>query len=84
MDNLFEHHTAWTDEPCYYVVAFHGNRRACLAGPYLTQGEAADVLPRAKRWGIRDSGDKEAVKYHYHVAQHYHGHDRSILGEIQP
>ena len=84
MHNLFEHHTDWTDEPCYYVVAFKGNRRAWLAGPYATRGEAEDVLPRAKRWAIRDSGDKQAASYHYRVAQHYNGHDRSILGEIQP
>jgi hypothetical protein len=83
MDNLFEHHTDWTDEPCYYVVAVDGCRRATLAGPYLTRGEADDVLPRAKRWAIRDSGDHQAARYRYHVAQHYNGHDRSILGETR-
>lgn len=80
MNNLFEQHTGWTDDPCYYVVAIKGNRRACLAGPYATRGEAEDVMPRAKRWAIRESGDKHAVSYQYTVAQHYNGHDRSILG----
>jgi hypothetical protein len=84
MNNLFEYHTDWTDDPCFYVVAFDFNRRACLAGPYGTRGETEDVLPRAKRWAIRESKDKDAVSYHYHVCQHYNGHDRSILGEIQP
>jgi hypothetical protein len=84
MHQLFEQHTFWTDDECFYVVAFHGNRRAWLAGPYATRGKAEEVLPRAKRWAIRDSEDKEAVKYHYRVAQHYNGHDRSILGEIEP
>jgi hypothetical protein len=84
MSNLFDHHTGWTDDPCYYVVAVKGNRSACLAGPYATRGEAEAVFPRARRWAIRESGDKEAAGYHYHVAQHYNGHDRSVLGEIQP
>jgi hypothetical protein len=84
MQNLFDHHTGWTDTTCYYVVAFKGNRRAWLAGPYATRSEAEDVLPRARRWAIRQSGDQEANKYQYRVAEHYHGHDRSILGEIQP
>ena len=84
MNNLFEEQTGWTDDPCYYVVAFKGNRRAWLAGPYATQGRAEDFLPRAKRWAIRESGDQEATTYHYRVVQHYNGHDRSILGELQP
>jgi hypothetical protein len=84
MQPLFEKHTGWTDAECFYVVAFKGNARAWLAGPYVTRGEAEDVLSRAKRWAIRESGDKQAVNYHYRVAQHYNGHDRSILGEIQP
>jgi len=84
MHNLFEKHTDWTDAECFYIVAFSGNQRAWLAGPYANRGVAEDVLPQAKRWAIRDSGDKEAVKYHYRVAQHHDGHDRSILGEIQP
>jgi hypothetical protein len=84
MNNLFESHNGWIDDPCYYVVACLFNQRAWLAGPYATRGEAEDVLPKAKRWAVRDSGDKDAVKYHYRVAQHYNGHDRSILGEIRP
>jgi hypothetical protein len=84
MNNLFEYYTAWADDPCFYVVAFDFNRRAWLAGPYVTRGEAEDALPRAKHWAIHESGDKDAVRYNYRIVQHYHGHDRSILGKIQP
>jgi hypothetical protein len=84
MHALFEKHTGWTDAECFYVVAFKGYRRAWLAGPYATRSLAEDVLPQAMQWAIRDSGDTQAVNYQYRVAQHHHGHDRSILGEIQP
>jgi hypothetical protein len=84
MHNLFEKHTGWTDAECYYVVAFSGFRRAWLAGPYATQSMAEDVVPRVVRWAIHESGDEHAGNYHYRIAQHHHGHDRSILGEICP
>ena len=84
MNNLFEQHTDWTDAECYYVAALWGFRRAWLAGPYRTQRMADDALPRAVRWAMRDSDDKQAACYDYRVVQHHHGHYRSILGEIQP
>ena len=84
MKPLFEKHTEWTESICYYVVAFHGFRRAWLAGPYRTHAEADSVFHRAVRWAVRQSGDVEAMHYVYQVVQHHNGHDRSILGEIQP
>jgi hypothetical protein len=84
MNNLFEKQTSWTDGDCYYVAALSGFRKAWLAGPYPTRGMAEDVLPRAVRWALRESGDELADRYEYRVLQHHHGHDRSILGEIQP
>jgi hypothetical protein len=81
---MFDNHTQWTETECFYVIAFKGNHRACIAGPYRTRSQADAVLPRAIRWAVRQSGDRNAADYTYRVAQHYNGHDRSILGEIQP
>lgn len=84
MHNLFDRHTGWTDEPCYYVVGFFGFRRVWIAGPYRTRSMADDMLPRAIHWALHESGDNNADRYEYHVVEHHHGHDRSILGETQP
>ena len=84
MQNLFEKHTTWTDAECYYVVAVAHFRRAWLAGPYPTRRMADDVLPRAIRWAVHESGDSRAGTYQIGVTTHHHGHDRSILGEIRP
>ena len=35
---MFHNHTKWTDDECFYVIAFKGNHRAWLAGPYHTRG----------------------------------------------
>jgi len=81
---MFEKHTKWIEDECYYVIAFKGNHRAWLAGPYRTRSEADSVRPRAIRWAVRQSGDHDAPNYNYRVAQYHNGEVRSILGEIQP
>ncbi len=84
MNPMFEKHTGWTEAECFYVIAFQGNRRAWLAGPYRTRAKAEDVLPRAVRWALTQSDDSDAATYTYRVAQHHDGEVRSILGEVQP
>jgi hypothetical protein len=81
---MFDKQTKWTEAECFYVIAFKGNHRAWIAGPYQTQAGADAVLPRAIRWAVTQSGDREAAGYTYRVAQHHNGETRSILGEIQP
>ena len=83
MHNLFEHHTGWTDEPCYYVVAFKGNRRACSLVP-MPRGAKPRTFCRERNAGPSAKAGTRSVKYHYRVAQHYNGHDRSILGRSSP
>ena len=77
---MFATQTGWTDQPCYYAIATFGIRRAWLAGPFPTHAEADDVLPRARRWALRESGDRHAAVYTYEVLRHYNGHQHSILG----
>jgi hypothetical protein len=84
MKPIFQAQTEWTNEPCYYVIAFRNFQRAWLAGPYRTHTEASRVFPRSVRWAVRQSGDPEAMHYVYQVFQHHDGQTRSILGEIQP
>lgn len=81
---LFSEHTAWTAYPCYYIIAFKGNYRAFLAGPYKTAAQADRAFQHVTAWALTKSGDKEAKNYHYRVSQEYTGETRSILGEWQP
>ena len=81
---MFSLHTDWAERPCFYVIAYHGNRRAWLAGPYTTEAEARAVLPQARQWAQTRSGDARAGDYDYDVYQHHHGHTRSILGILRP
>jgi hypothetical protein len=46
--------------------------------------EDRKVLPRARLWALRDSGDENAALDRYEVAMHHHGEVRSILGEMSP
>ena len=84
MEPMFEIQTQWTEAECHYVIATHRFRRAWLAGPYRTCAEAEDVLDKAVRWARMQSGDPDAAIYDYHVTPHFNGHQRTILGEIQP
>ena len=79
---MFSAHTDWAERPCWYVVAYDGNRRAWLAGPYRTATEAEAVLPGAVRWATECSGDGWAERYRYAVHEHFDGGTRSILGEV--
>jgi hypothetical protein len=76
---MFDKQTHWTDSPCYYVMAYSRLRRAWLAGPYPTAKAAEEVLPRARRWAIRQSGDRHAASYRYEVMRHFNGDTHSIL-----
>jgi hypothetical protein len=81
---MFDKHTDWTQGPCYYVMAYQGCRRVWLAGPYHTATDAEAALPRARRWALLQSGDKNAAGYRYDVYQHSNGETRTILGELLP
>jgi hypothetical protein len=78
---MFAKYTDWTQYPCYYVIAFKGNRRAYLAGPYRTAADADRAFHHVTAWALTRSGDKEAKSYHYRVSQEYTGETRGILGE---
>jgi hypothetical protein len=79
---MLDKQTQWTENPCYYVIAFQAFRRAWLAGPYRTRAEADTVLPHVVSWATSQSGDTEATNYTYRVDQYHHGGVRSILGEL--
>jgi hypothetical protein len=82
---MFDQQQKWTDEPCFYVTAVDGiTRIALLAGPYPTKEVAERVVAKASAWAIDESGDLKAVFYAYGVSKRNHGHDRSILGMIEP
>jgi len=81
---MFDKQTLWTECPCYYVMAYARSRRAWLAGPYPTAVAAAEVLPRVRRWAIRQSGDRNAASYRYEVMRHFNGDTHSILGILTP
>ena len=81
---MFDRQTAWTTLPCYCVMPYCTIRRAWLAGPYPTAAAAHEVVPRARRWALRQSGDAQAASYRYEVYQHFDGETRSILGELLP
>jgi hypothetical protein len=81
---MFDSHTEWTYQPCWYVVARHKHQRAWLAGPYRTYDEAAGIAVRCLGWALGESGDGHAARYGYQVYQHYDGQVRSILGELKP
>jgi hypothetical protein len=78
---MFAKQLAWTETPCFYVVAYSGSHRAWIAGPYPTHDEAEAALPRAQRWAILESADPKAPDYRYEVAEHWDGELRSILGQ---
>lgn len=77
---MFENHIEWTNQPCHYVMAYDGNRRAWLKGPYRTLNQAERALPGAVQWALRHSGDDQASRYRYEIYQHFNGQTRSILG----
>lgn len=81
---MFDEHTTWTEGECFYVVALHGFQRAWLAGPYKTRREAEAAEQAATVWALTESGDPDAAKYTYGVAEYHHGGMRTILGTIRP
>jgi hypothetical protein len=81
---MFAVHTAWMEKPCYYVSAVHGFQYRLLAGPYRDKAIAAAAIDRARDWAVKESGDEKAGLYHYQVFRTDHGHNRSILGMIEP
>ena len=81
---MFDKYTAWTQHPCYYIIAIKGFHRSWLAGPYKTQEEAEKSFQHVQSWALLKSGDKHAQNYEYSICQHDNGETRSILGERQP
>lgn len=81
---MFAKQTAWMEKPCYYVSATHGFQYRLLAGPYPGKEIAAAAIDRARDWAVKESGDENASRYHYQVFRTEHGHNRSILGVIEP
>jgi len=81
---MFDKQTLWTECPC---LLRHGLRAiatglACRA--VSDRRGAAEVLPRVRRWAIRQSGDRNAASYRYEVMRHFNGDTHSILGILTP